>query len=128
MSDLCALVRVHWGRWIADCPRPGCTNSEHHGADPVTRHVGGLTGSAFRCAHCSLACQAVWPPNVDDINTLLSQRPVPSTRNWLPGETLHDLLVQNLEHGLLTGPLAISNDRLVSGELTGGNRYAIGGA
>jgi hypothetical protein len=48
-----AYARVAWGRWVADCPRPECSNAEHHGADPVTGHVGGLTGAAFRCGSCT---------------------------------------------------------------------------
>lgn len=95
-----AQAHVNYGRWIARCPRPFCPNAEHFGADPKTGHVGGLTGAGFRCSHCDLVCGADWPPNVDDIEYLLSLRPVPSTRNWDPGETIHDLLAENARHGV----------------------------
>lgn len=52
----------------------------------------------------------MWPPNVDDIAFVLSLRPVPETRNWAPGETLHDLLEENFRHGVaLPAPTAIDD-------------------
>ncbi|MCZ7440808.1 hypothetical protein O7598_31060 [Micromonospora sp. WMMC241] len=110
-----AVARVHWGRWIADCPRPGCVNAEHHGRDAVTGHVGGLTGGRFRCAHCLLVCEVVWPADVDDISRVLASRPVPANRNWAPPETVHDLLVENLVHGILPDADALGGGFQVSG-------------
>lgn len=125
-TDLRAMARVSWGRWVADCPRTGCPNAEHFGRDPGSGHVGGLTGSAFRCALCQLHCPAIWPENVDDIVRLLSVRPVPATRNWSPGETLHDLLAENVQHGILPEPTLVVGDRLAPAALTGGGRRQIG--
>lgn len=105
-----AFARVNWGRWLADCPRPECHNAEHFGPDPVTGHVGGLTGAAFRCNVCTFECQAQWPVNVDDIMYVLSLRPVPQTRNWGPGERLADLMTENFQHGIvLEAPTAIDD-------------------
>ena len=141
MTGLRALTFVNHGRWIAHCPMPGCPNAEHFGKDLSTGHVGGLTGARFRCAHCAWVGPAEWPPNVDDIDRLLRQRPVPATRNWMPGETVHDLLAENIEHGILPATpdqiaagnggllLAIVGDHLVSGAaLAAGGRTPIGGA
>jgi hypothetical protein len=76
----------------------------------------------------------VWPPNVEDIERLLAQRPVPAARNWAPGEDVHDLLEENLRHGLLPfspaelegvpdGPLLeIRGDHIVAGALPGPSR------
>lgn len=109
-----AYARVVWGRWVADCPRDGCTQAEHFGQDPWTSHVGGLAGDVFRCgtegvscgcgrvpvAGCGLVCRAVWPANVEAIEKLLMQRPAQQTRNWSPGEDLTGLLLENIAHGI----------------------------
>lgn len=96
-----ATAFMRHGKWMAWCPRfPDCTNAEHFGPDPDTGHVGGLTGSAFRCRICKTESPATWPPNVDDLTYVLNLRPVPATRNWEPGETIHDLLTDNFKHGI----------------------------
>jgi len=84
------------GLWVADCPREGCRGAEHYGSHPVTGYVGGLSRSVFRCENCKLSTEAQWPSDADDIEMLLSARPVPETRNWLPGESVRDLLTENL--------------------------------
>lgn len=135
-----AQVYVSEGRWVADCPRPDCPNAERAGRDPDTGHVGGLDGAVLRCSHCRWVGQADWPPNVDDIDYLLGLRPVPATRNWRPPETVHDLLEENLRHGVFpvepealagapTGPLlAILGDHITVGrELMPAARTAIAG-
>lgn len=98
------MARVHWGRWIADCPRPGCPGAEHYGPHEVTGHIGGLTLDRFTCAFCKLTCLPDWPADTDSIGLILGQRPVPSTRNWLPGETLGSLLAENVLHGIAPTP------------------------
>lgn len=116
-----AVVRFNAGHWIADCPRPGCANAEHAGPHRVTGHVGGLGGAVFRCSNCELTCPTEWPPNVEDIERLLAMRPVPETRNWWPGETLTDLLAENIAHGLIPpgledgGWVQITDDRIDAG-------------
>lgn len=55
------------------------------------------------------------------IERLLMMRPIPYTRNWLPGETLTDLLAENIEHGI--GPsepgqeMAIVGDQITTDSL-----------
>lgn len=140
MSTLRAVAYVNHGRWIARCPRPFCNSAEHAGKDPTTGHVGGLTGIGFTCAECALVCAADWPPNVDDIEMLLSLRPVPATRNWEPPETVHDLLAENSTHGVFPPPddpraisgglplLAVEGDHLTIGrQLAAAARTAIAG-
>lgn len=134
MTDLRAIAHVNWGTWLARCPRLGCPSAEHFGRDPVTGHVGGLTGATFRCAGCGLTCAATWPPNVDDIEYLLSLRPVPASRNWAPPETVQDLLRDNALHGVAPAsieaePLLIDGDRVVNlPALPRGERLSIGAA
>lgn len=47
--------------------------------------------------------EVIWPSidMVNGVERLLMMRPDPSTRNWHPGETLHDLMWENGEHGIL---------------------------
>lgn len=97
-----AMAYMNWGRWVADCPREECPNAEHFGAAPVTGHVGGLTDCAFRCGFCTLECPALWPPDRALIETILGERPVPSTRNWRPGEPARGLVDENITRGITT--------------------------
>jgi hypothetical protein len=103
MVDLRVPVFLSWGRWVARCPRPGCHNAEQFGrCDDGT--VGGLTGRGFVCrtthGGCGLECDADWPANVDDIVLMTRARP-PAARNWSPGESVEDLMRENVENGLL---------------------------
>jgi hypothetical protein len=104
-DDVRAVVFMSWGRWVASCPRPGCTNSECFGRcdDGST---GGLTRNGFTCRSgayggCGLQCAAVWPADVEDIERVILARPVPATRNWLHGETVLDLVAESVQHGLI---------------------------
>lgn len=130
-----AVVQLNHGIWLAMCPRPGCFNAERFGLDEKGNQ-GGLAGS-FRCrieeGGCGLVCDAQWPPNVEDIEWLVMQRPVPGTRNWLPGEELQDLLAENVQHGIVPlSPAAlnehpggrllqITGDRIEGGALSAGS-------
>lgn len=102
-ADLRAVVYVSWGIWVARCPADGCPQAEHYGADRNTGHVGGLGATLFECRHCGLVCPAVWPTAQvrASVVRLLAMRPVPATRNWLPGETPEELLIENVSHGLI---------------------------
>ena len=129
MTDLRATAIVNWGEWIAKCPR--CPNAEHCGPAAITGNVGGLTGATFTCSVCHLVCPAVWPPNVDDIAYLLSLRPDPTTRNWVPPETVHELLEENVAHGCVpaaieAAPLWVVGDHVINlPALAAGERLAI---
>ena len=98
-----AVVFMSWGRWVARCPRPACHNAEHFG--PSTDGTPGGLAGGFRCRSeaggCGLVCEARWPAQVEEIEWLLMQRPVPSTRNWQPGEDLSALLAENIQHGIV---------------------------
>jgi len=94
-----AVVYHNWGRWVADCPQSGCPNAEHYG-EPSGSPRGGLELEWFRCSFCGWTGRAVWPDNLSGIEKVLRLRPVPSTRNWLPGETVETLVAENLEHGI----------------------------
>lgn len=113
--ELRAVAFCDMGIWKAVCPRPWCVkNPEWYGPGPVTGRIGGLTRTAFHCMRCGLTCPADWPDNIADIERVLAQRPFSETRNWLPGETVDDLLMENAVHGL------IRPDGLPGGPLTTG--------
>lgn len=108
-GDLVAVVRVERGAWIADCPRPFCTAAQHLGPAPISGTVGGLfepadggTVGSFRCLTCTWEGPSQWPTQDERraIQHVLSLRPVPATRNWLPGELVRDLVAENVAHGV----------------------------
>lgn len=126
------------GQWVARCPRQGCHNAEKAGrCDDGT--TGGLDGGRFYCREshggCGFTCAADWPPNVHNIEKLVMSRPVPASRNWLPGEDLHDLLGENIAHGLVPqealndGPtrpvLGVYNNEITVGSLDWAERPQI---
>lgn len=127
-TNLVAIVHMSAGRWAAKCPRPFCTNAECFGRcdDGST---GGLDGSNFRCrpeyGGCGLVCTAQWPDPeaIPVIEQLLLARPVPATRNWLPGETPSHLMWENFEHGIVPesvfskGIVTLVGNEVVHGEL-----------
>lgn len=104
-----ARARVCHGKWVADCPHPDCRGAEHF-HDPYAPpgfEWGGLTRTAFHCRAqdgCRLSYPVVWPPNAVEIDRALGLRPIMTTRNWNPGETLADLVVENLAHGIVELP------------------------
>jgi hypothetical protein len=90
-----AHAEVHRGMWIARCPQPYCLTA-------IALPLGSLV---MRCHGDRDACGAeapvMWPRDPEAIAALLRMRPVPASRNWLPHESLQDLLTENAEHGLL---------------------------
>ena len=86
------VVYHNWGRWVADCPDVACSNAEEYGR--------GLTDISFVCSDCRRISTPIWPDDRDKITALLDARPVPSTRNWWPHETVADLTNENIEQGV----------------------------
>lgn len=79
------------GSWIADCVTRYCGS-----ALLVTR------GDVFDCGNCGRRYPIAWPTEAAqaEIEAILALRPDPRTRNWNPGETPVDLLMENLVHGV----------------------------
>lgn len=109
-----AFARINWSRIVVDCPRTWCTSA-------LTLPPG---TDVFRCWDCHWSAPIVWPANLPDIVSVLSLRPDPKTRNWQPGETVMDLVLENIEHGILpdlaeleranaAGPLILEQDGLI---------------
>jgi hypothetical protein len=106
VTDLVAVVEFNLGRWAAPCPAPYCRGAEHYGIQPPwlgPPRLGGLGSESFICL---LACQRAFPAKWPDaemrkgVEALLNLRPDWASRNWKPGETLHDLLQENADYGI----------------------------
>lgn len=89
-----AYAEANWGRWIARCPRPWCTNA-------LALDVGQQGFICIGLGGCGTAVDVIWPPDPQAIEAILAMRPVPRTQNWVPGETLEDLLAENAAHDCL---------------------------
>lgn len=83
-------AQVNHGRWIVPCP--WCMSAQN----------ASKTDPRFFCVECANGgrgwARVVFPPNVDDIETLLGMRPDRRTRNWIPGEPISRLLAENEAH------------------------------
>ena len=96
------LAEVNHGRWIANCPNPGCGGAlVVTEADPI-----------FLCTDCASEDNGGRPYRVvfpsarakADIERELLKRPLQAgrarSRNWLPGETVTDLKAEAKRYGL----------------------------
>ena len=85
--------RINHGRWIVDCPF--CPSAE-------LMNESGL----FMCQSCwninnGRAYHNVAKPNNRiKVERALLKRPEQENRNWKPGETVAQLLAENIEHGV----------------------------
>lgn len=122
MTDLAipglAYAEANWGRWLARCPAGLCTNAVQIGRRQTRFECIGEGG-------CGWTSPIQWPADPDGIEMLLRRRPDAKTRNWEPGESLEDLLAENVAHGLI--PLELDIDgpttalmATVNGRITGG--------
>ncbi len=118
MAELRAVVYMSQGIWVTKCPRAWCVHVDHFGPGPNTGRVGGLTEKLWHCFRCQLVCEAQWPESPTDIEAIVGQRPMPETRNWLPGEDLEQLIAENVVHGLIAPELLHRQILAVDGRLT----------
>lgn len=89
-----AYAEANWGRWIARCPKPLCHNATQVNRwEPIFRCVG--------AGGCGWSTDLLWPADPEAIETLLLMRPDVTTQNWLPGETVQQLLTENATHGVI---------------------------
>jgi len=113
---------LYRGGWVADCPRPGCANTEPlfllNGKIPPFRQLPGVVRRIFQCSNCQLAASVAWPTDefMELAEAAVSRRPLPDTRNWYPadhpnakawgiehGQTIAQLLEENEAHGVAAG-------------------------
>jgi len=93
------VVEAHasWSRWCVRCGR--CPSAEQ--LFPFVRGIYDPP-PRFTCRDCGSVTEIIWPTEdmARGVERLLMMRPDPSTRSWFPGETLHDLLIENAAHGV----------------------------
>ena len=90
-------VEVNHGRWLTRCPWCNSAN------------LASRADRRFLCCECGNVgvggqwVRVVWPdpPTVQQIERVLLARPDPHTRNWLPGETVADLVAENEANGVV---------------------------
>jgi hypothetical protein len=108
-ARLIARAYQNWGRWVADCPRPGCTYAfglERGQARYLCRNKAGQG--------CGMEAPIEWPPDAEQIEKALEQRPVEQTRNWHPRD--HELAIRAGEpHGQTVADL-VAETRLMQEE------------
>lgn len=84
-------VRVNWGRWIVDCDSPFCLSAVqvHPGQDWA------------HCRDCNRTiANLIWPEDPEAIEVILCMRPDEEVRNWVWPETINDLVMENVVHGI----------------------------
>ena len=110
MTELVLLtgagVRMNWSRWVVDCA--WCTSGLIPGVHLFdaggrkVRHSLEWGDRSMVCWDCGGVTEGIeWPPDPLAIELILSMRPEEKTRNWFPGETLNDLLQENVAHGIV---------------------------
>ena len=78
-----AVAYMSWGRWVADCPNPGCTNAM--GLDRGQTEF--RCGTANSVGTCGTVAPIGWPTNADAVEQALAGRP-PASQSWKPGDDL----------------------------------------
>jgi hypothetical protein len=74
---------VNHGRWVVNCP--SCPSAA-------------LAGVTFACSECGFGPAGVqWPEEAALIEAALRPRPLVN-RNWVPGESVTDLVRENEVH------------------------------
>jgi hypothetical protein len=96
------------GRWVADCSHVAYCDAAAH----LDRFQDG-----FIC-ECGRGTTVVWPSGdvVAGVERLLGMRPNPKNRNWMPGETLTDLMWENGAHGVFDNVEAVPGTSMLSVE------------
>lgn len=78
-----AIAVYDWGRWVADCPNPACTNAlavEPGQTGWLCRYVSPATGQVIGC---NTQAPLDWPPDPHAIAAALADKPE-SARCWRP--------------------------------------------
>lgn len=91
-SEKPCVARVNHGRWVATCP--WCD----------AKMLTSLEWGVAYCAECGArygAGMVEFPDEASEIERLLCRRAKRETQNWKPGETIEDLIADNVEHGVV---------------------------
>lgn len=81
-------AEANMGRWVARCSLCPSATAPKFGAP------------AFECRLCGTVTEIIWPSDEmrQGVERLLMMRSNWANRNWLPHETLHDLMRENGQH------------------------------
>ena len=122
------IVWHNHGRWLATCPECNQANKIERGqrtmgcaacypdlrAMAYEPHVIQRTGKTVlrsvpdvdareearaKAQEAGQVYEIQWPQDVKQIEKILSKRKS-ENKNWIPGETVQDLIVQNISHGV----------------------------
>mgnify|MGYP001590690436 FL=1 len=83
------VVKANHGRWLVYCP---CSGAEYAWEEGFY-----ICLSCFNAHLKQHIGKSSFPENRREIETIISQRPLPN-RNWVPGETIAQLVRENLEY------------------------------
>jgi hypothetical protein len=80
-----AVARYDWGRWVADCPSPTCTNAIGLAVGQKTFQCGYWVGPRpeDRVPGCGAVAPLAWPADPAAIEVELAGVPE-SQRHWKP--------------------------------------------
>lgn len=107
-----ALAYLNWGRWVADCPEPGCADARSvYTQDPDSGAYVGEPHTEDVCAHGHPFRIAMPPPTMEArIVAAVGGRPDDADKSWYPrghsraaaqgfpiGQSVDDLLAENDE-------------------------------
>lgn len=77
---MAAIAYLNWGRWVADCPTPGCTNAAGVAPGRTTVTCVGAEGS-----HCGYTYPLVWPSDPKSDYAGLAGLPPAQQSQPIPG-------------------------------------------
>ena len=97
-------AQASWSFWEVRC---GCCR---YGAERLQRFQPWV-----ECRFCGQVTEVIWPSEkmTYGIERLLMMRPDPTTRNWRPGENLHDLMLENGAHGIFSNTPEVGPGRVL---------------
>lgn len=71
-----AVAYLNWGRWVADCPNPACTNA-------MQVEPGQAQFECTRPAGCGTTAPLAWPDDPAAVEAEVADLPE-SQRHWKP--------------------------------------------
>jgi hypothetical protein len=91
------LAYVNHNRWMADCECGGAAV-----VDPENPDRGFFCFGCYNIIHTGLPRRVVYPDAEVrcGVERALLLRPDPAVRNWLPGEAVVNLELENIAHGI----------------------------
>lgn len=133
MTDLVprygGTARFNWDKWLVDCAH--CTSGLKPGVHlyedgRLVRYAVEWGDTSMICWDCGQVTENIaWPPDPGAIEVILFMRPDEQNRNWWPGETLAELLLENITHGIMPPADAIEDGRPL---MTTMNEVVVGGS